>query len=179
MVLPAPLRKLALTTHVVVSVGWLGAVAVVLALAVTGLTTDDAFTARAAYLGAQTATYAVIVPLAFASLVTGAVSSLGSSWGLLRHYWVLIKLVLTVLATAVLLIHAQPISHLAEVAGQRTIGADLHSLQVQLVVDAGAALLVLIVTTVLAVYKPRGVTRYGQRRTGVGDRTTLTGSRSD
>ncbi len=33
-----------------------------------------------------------------------------------------------------------------------------------LVANAGATLLVLLVTTVLAVYKPRGMTRYGQRK---------------
>jgi membrane protein implicated in regulation of membrane protease activity len=33
-----------------------------------------------------------------------------------------------------------------------------------LVADAGAALLVLLVATVLAVYKPRGMTRYGRRK---------------
>jgi hypothetical protein len=39
--------------------------------------------------------------------------------------------------------------------------ADLRRLRIQLVADAGAALLVLLVPTVLAVYKPRGLTPYG------------------
>lgn len=30
--------------------------------------------------------------------------------------------------------------------------------------DAGAAMLVLLVATTLSVYKPRGLTRYGQRK---------------
>ena len=38
-----------------------------------------------------------------------------------------------------------------------------HRLQVQMVVAAGAALLALLVATILAVYKPRGMTPYGQR----------------
>ncbi len=38
MIMPPQLRKLALTVHVTASVGWLGAVAAFLALAIAGLT---------------------------------------------------------------------------------------------------------------------------------------------
>ncbi len=159
------LRRVALTAHVVSSVGWLGAVAAFLVHAVTGLASDDVLTARAAYVSADVLTSAVIVPLAVASLATGLVSSLGTSWGLLRHYWVLIKLVLTVLATVVLVVHMQPIQHLGEVAGDGAVtGAEFRPVQIQLVVDASAALVVLLVTTALGVAKPRGVTGYGRRR---------------
>ena len=55
----------------------------------------------------------VIVPLAIASLLTGVVQALATPWGLFRHYWVVIKLFLTVFATLVLLAspprcHPQP-----------------------------------------------------------------------
>lgn len=46
----AGLRKFALTAHVTSSVGWLGAVAVFLALAVVGLIRQDAPTVRGVYL---------------------------------------------------------------------------------------------------------------------------------
>jgi hypothetical protein len=36
-------------------------------------------------------------------------------------------------------------------------------MRVQLVADAGAAILALLVATVLSVFKPRGLTRHGQR----------------
>jgi len=110
-------------------------------------------------------TWFVIVPLSLASLLTGLVQSLGTTWGLSRHYWVLAKLLLTVLATAVLLLHTQPISYVARVAAETTLSsADLRRLRIQLVADAGAALLVLLVTTTLSVYKPRGMTPYGRRK---------------
>lgn len=158
-------RKLLLTTHVTSSVGWLGAVAAFLALAVTGLTTGDLQTARAAYLAMELVAWAIIVPLSFASLLSGLVQGLGTSWGLFRHYWVVIKLILTVLATAILLLHMNPIGHLARVAEEaRLSGGELAGLRLQLVADAGAALLVLIVNTTLSVFKPRGLTRYGRRR---------------
>jgi hypothetical protein len=159
------LRKLALTAHVTSSVGWMGAIASFLALAIAGLASGNEQTAQAAYVAMKLATWSVIVPLCLASLVTGLIESLGTPWGLFRHYWVVAKLVLTLLATVVLLAHTQPIGLLAHAARHGTLfNAGLHSLRLQLLVDAAAALFVLLVATVLAVYKPRGVTRYGWHR---------------
>jgi hypothetical protein len=91
-------RKVALTAHLASSVGWLGAAACFLALAVVGLTSKDAQTARATSLVMAPAAWSVLVPLSLGSLLTGLVLSLGTTWGLLRHYWVLIKLLITGLA---------------------------------------------------------------------------------
>ena len=49
------------------------------------------------------------------------VQSLGTSWGLLRHYWVVIKLLITVFATILLLVHMQPVGHLARVVATTTV----------------------------------------------------------
>lgn len=159
------LRKLALATHVTSSVGWLGAVASFLALAIAGVVSQDTQTVRGAYLAMEVTTWFVIVPLAFASLLTGLVVSLGTPWGLFRHYWVLVKFVLTLLATGLLLLHTQPIGVLADVARETTVsGAEMGRLQLQLVGDAGAALVALLVNAGLSVYKPRGMTPYGRRK---------------
>jgi len=159
------LRRFALTAHVTSSVSWLGAVATFLILAVTGLRSQDAQLVRAAYLATDLITWFMIVPLAFASLLTGLVVSLGTQWGLFRHYWVLVKFMLTVLATVLLLLHTQPIGRLAGVARVSNVsGAAVEGLQIQLVGDAGAALLALLVNVTLSVYKPRGLTPYGRRK---------------
>jgi hypothetical protein len=89
------LRKFALTSHVTSSVGWLGAVGAFLALAIAGVTSQNAQTVRAAYLAMHMTTWFVIVPLCLAALLTGIVQSLGTTWGLFRHYWIVTKLVLT------------------------------------------------------------------------------------
>ena len=158
------IRKLALTTHVTSSVGWLGAVAAFLALALGGLTSRDAQMVRAAYLSMDFLTWFVIVPLCVASLITGLVQSLGTAWGLFRHYWVVAKLGLTVVATVILLVHTQPIGAVAHVALQGPLAAgDLRPLRVQLVADAVAALFALLTATTLSVYKPWGMTAYGRR----------------
>ncbi len=158
-------RKLALTAHVASSVGWLGAVAGFLALAVEGLACHDERIVRAAYLSMDLMTWSVIVPLCFASLITGIVQSLGTPWGLLRHYWVLVKLAFTALATLVLLVHTRPIGYVAVVAAMTSpSAAGLGDLQRQLVRDAALALVVLLATTALSVYKPQGLTAHGWRR---------------
>jgi hypothetical protein len=159
------LRKFALTTHVTSSVGWLGAVGAFLALAIAGLGSQDPQIVRAAYLAMHLTTWFVIVPLSLAALLTGVVESLGTTWGLFRHYWIVAKLLLTVLATMILLVHTQPIDRVAGIAAQTTLAAgDLRQLRFQLVGDACAALFVLVVTTALSVYKPWGMTSYGLRK---------------
>ncbi|MGH4020964.1 MAG: DUF2269 domain-containing protein [Pseudonocardiaceae bacterium] len=163
MTMPPRLRKCALTAHVTSSVGWLGVIVAFLALAIVGLASQDAQMVRAVYLVTEPMTWFVIVPLALASLLTGLVSSLGTPWGLFRHYWVLFKLLLNILATIVLLMYTQTVSYFAGVAAEP--GADLGQLRSPtFVLHSGGALLVLLVATVLAVYKPRGMTRYGQRK---------------
>lgn len=165
MTMTASIRKLALTAHVTSSVGWLGAVGGFLALAIAGLVHQDAETARAAYIAMDLTAWLVIVPLSIASLPTGLLMSLGTEWGLFRHYWVVAKLVITVLATLILLAHMQPIGHMADVVRATTLArGELAGLRIQLVADAGAALVALLLATVLSVYKPRGMTAYGKNR---------------
>ncbi len=159
------LRKLALTAHVTFSVSWLGAVAGFLALAVAGLISTDEQRVRSACMSMDLIGWLVIVPLCLASLLSGLVQALGTPWGLFRHYWVLLKLVVTGALTILLMVHMQPTRRLAAVAAQTAVsGADLHQLQIQLAVDAAAALVALLAVVTLAVYKPRGVTRYGARK---------------
>ena len=162
MTMTPGLRKLALTAHLVCSLGWIGTVLAHLALAVAAATSQDAQTVRASWIAMELTGWFVIVPLALGALLTGLVISLGTPWGLLRHYWVLITLALTILSTAVLLLHMPDVSAQADLAreaggsGLRGLGGDL--------LHPGLGLLVLLAITVLNVYKPRGLTRYGWRK---------------
>jgi hypothetical protein len=159
-------RKLALATHVTSSVGWLGSIGCFLALAVAGLRGQDAQAVRAASLASELLTWWVIVPLAFASLLTGLIMSLGTPWGVFRHYWVLAKLLITLLATVLLLLHTRPIGLLADIARETATltGPHVRQLQTQLVRDAGLAMLALLVNVTLSVFKPKGLTGYGRRK---------------
>jgi hypothetical protein len=165
MTMTPGLRKLVLTAHVTFAVGWLGAVAGFLALAIAGLTSQDVQMVRSAYLAMDLIARFVIVPLSFAPLLTGPALSLGTPWGLFRHYWIIMKIIITTLSTIIMQVHMQPISFLASIAAKTApFSADLHGMQVQMMVASAAALLALLVDTLLAVYKPRGMTPYGWRK---------------
>jgi hypothetical protein len=166
MRVPRWARKASLTLHVAASVGWLGAVLVYLALGVAAVVSNDTALVAAVYLAMSWAAWVALVPLALATLVTGVVQSLVSPWGLLRHYWVAVKLVLTFVATAVLLAYTQTLSTFADVAARVPLSAgDLGVLRSpSVIVHAVGALVMLLGALVLAVYKPRGLTRHGQRQ---------------
>jgi hypothetical protein len=160
MTISPGLRRLVLTAHITTSVGWLGAVLAYLALDITAATSRDTSAVQAAYLSMNLTIVYSIVPLALASVLIGIVNALSAPWGLFRHYWVLVKFLLTLFATAILFLEVPNISYMAEVAAS---GADPGGLPGSLPHSIGA-LLVLLVTTILSVYKPRGMTRYGWRK---------------
>lgn len=157
------LRKLTFTTHVTSSVGWIGAVLVFLALAAIGLTSQDERTVRGAYLVMAPAAWFVLVPLAHASLVSGIALSLGTPWGLLRHYWVVSKLVITAFSTVILMIYMGTFRQMAGAAAEPAVELGLVRNPSPLL-HSILALVLLIAATVLAIYKPFGLTPYGARQ---------------
>ena len=149
------LRKVTFTTHITSSVGWVGAAMAFLALAVIGLTSDDERTVRGAYLVMAPAAWFVLVPLAHASLLSGIALSLGTPWGLFRHYWVVLKLGITVFATAILLIYMGTFRQMAGVAADPVL--DLATVRnASPIVHAVLALILLLAATVLGVLQAVG-----------------------
>ena len=167
LLFPPPWRKLALVVHVTSSVAWLGAVLTFAVLSIAGVTSRDAATVRSAYVAMNLIGEYAIVPLSIAALITGVIQALGTQWGLFRHYWVLVKLALTVGATSLLMLHQ---FGAVSVAAQHVLAVnssglpDVGRLGNQLVFDSVLAALVLLVTTTLSIYKPAGVTPYGWRK---------------
>ncbi|NDL59578.1 DUF2269 domain-containing protein [Phytoactinopolyspora sp. XMNu-373] len=161
--MPPRVRRFVLAAHITTTVGWLGAVAAFIALSVIGLTSQDTQTVRAVYLVMEPAAWYVLVPLAFAALLSGLVQSLGTRWGLFRHYWVLFKLLIVVVATSYLLMYTQTFGAMAGLAANpeaelgvvRNTSPFLHAV---------LALLILLTAVALSVYKPRGLTPYGRRK---------------
>lgn len=159
------LRKFSLLAHITFSVGWFGAVIPYLALAIAGLVSHDAQMVRAACLSMELLGWFVLVPFSVAALVSGLVQSLGTKWGLVRHWWIVAKLVLTVLATLVLFRHMTAVSSVAEMAAvTTTFDAGFRAQQVQLLVHPTGGLLVLLAIMTLSVFKPWGLTAHGRRR---------------
>jgi hypothetical protein len=159
------LRKLALTAHVIASVGWLGAVLAYLALSLAGLRGQDGELARAAYQAMDLVGWRVVVPCALASLVSGLIQALGTPWGLFRHYWIVAKLGLTTVGTAVLLGHMRTVGRMAQAAAASApLSSGWDFTRTQLVVHAAGGLLILLIATILSIHKPWGKTPYGRRQ---------------
>ena len=169
-------RKLALTAHVTFSVGWMGAVVAFLILGIAGRITDKPDVIRGAYFAMNLIGEAVIVPMSLVALVTGLIQGLGTRFGLFKYKWVTTKLVLTVLATLLLMLHqftavAAAAKRASALAGVAPSDASFGGLRTQLVVDASLAIAVLLATTVLSTYKPWGLIAYeGRKQTAAGPR---------
>ncbi len=166
MTMSPRLRKFMLAVHLTSAVGWIGAATAYLTLVVVVLTNEDARTVRDAIGVMALIDWYVIIPMAIAAFITGLVLSLGTQWGLFRHYWVLFSLLLTVFGIFVLVEYSLTLREMAAVAANPTFSSsDLDFLK-----DPGHAvhniggLGLLLVVTVLNVYKPRGLTRYGWRK---------------
>ena len=158
---PSP-RRAALALHVITSVGWIGAAAGYLALGVSAATSEEPLTIRAAWIGMEVIAWYAVIPLGGLALLSGLVMSLGTSWGLVRHYWVLFAFVLTVLALIVLILHMP-----AVVAGAALARTGDDSAVMALggdVLHPALGLVVLVVVAVLNVFKPRGATGFGRQR---------------
>jgi hypothetical protein len=166
MIMPPRLRKASLTLHVASSVGWFGAVAAFLALAIAAATIDDGPTIRAAYISMEVIGWAALVPLSIASLTTGIIHSLGTQWGLVRHYWVIIKLLITAISTVILLLYMETLTTLADVARDTSVPTGIGEVLPNFspVLHSVAALLALALALGLSIYKPRGLTGFGYQR---------------
>ena len=164
MTMAPPVRKLVLAIHLSCSVGWLGAVAAYLVLDLTVASSGDAGLVRSSWVAMGMVVSRAIVPLALASLITGLVISLGTKWGLFRHWWVLISLGLTILATLVLLSESGVVTQFAAMAGDATTTDTAVLAFPPTLLHSVGGLAVLLVVQMLNVYKPQGVTPYGWRK---------------
>ncbi|GEB55581.1 hypothetical protein [Streptomyces gardneri] len=156
--LPPRRRKAILTLHVTVAVGWVGIEIAQLLLGLVGLFTDDEAVVRATHVVMEILGIELIAGIAWMTLLTGLLLSAATQWGLLKHYWIVVKLVLTV----VLMLDGHFfLQHwLRE---QAETGGASESLGLRLVVSMSVALVLLVAATALSVYKPWGKTRRGRR----------------
>ena len=159
-----PMRKFILFAHVTTSVGLLGAVASFLLLSIFGIVSSNVQLVQASYVLLMPLTAYLILPLVVASLLVGIISSLGTPWGLVRYYWVAAKLLLTSVTLIVLLLQMNAIAQLSAIAAERMVTDADMGLRIRMIIHAGGGLVVLLITMVLSICKPKGLTSYGQSR---------------
>ena len=163
MRLSPSLRKAILTLHITASGGWIGGVIAYLCLVITALVRPTMPLIQAVWSAMDLIAWYGLAPLAILTVITGVGLALGTKWGLFQHYWVLISLVMTMVATIILLTQLPQIRAMATLAAAGSIIFPQQRLWGQLL-HAGVGLLVLLIIQVLNVYKPRGITPYGWKK---------------
>ncbi|WP_406488367.1 DUF2269 domain-containing protein [Streptomyces phaeochromogenes] len=160
MKLSRPARRATLVVHVAASAGWLGLTLGLLALGITATTTGAAVTVDASVRAMKLFADWLLLPVAFLTLVSGLVLSLGTPWGLARHRWVYIKFWLTLATITATVFALRP--GVGSAVTAVSAGGPLP--------DAGDVLFGPIVSlsaylfmTVISVLKPWGLTRRGRR----------------
>ena len=154
-----PARRLFRTLHVGLSVSWLGLATAMTALAVTGLVTSDAHLRHDVYRIMHVFDLALVIPVVVLAILSGLVMSLGTPWGLIRHWWVLIKF-----GSAVAIPLVAGVQHLwiSGLISRTAAGATSGGTGVRLLVCFLAYDVTLWTATALSVYKPGGRTPWSR-----------------
>ncbi|MGH3660404.1 MAG: hypothetical protein ACRDTQ_00900 [Micromonosporaceae bacterium] len=147
-----------MTLHIVSAGAWIGIDVVVAVLVLTGWFSDDLHVRSLAYQALATFVVWPMLTSGLVCLATGVVLGLGTKWGLLRYWWVAVKLVLNIVLCVLILVALQP--GMAEVneygrhllTGHTDVSAEVSSL----FFPPAVSLTTLTLATVLAVFKPWG-----------------------
>jgi len=168
--LSARARKATLVVHLVSGVGWLGVDAVLLVLSLTAFTSDDPVTVAACYRAMGFFVVPALLTAGLLCLGSGVLLGLGTRYGLLRYWWVAVKLGINVVLTSLVPILLWPrVDEAAALARENPTGLDTASLgrlPVDLLFPPLVSGTALIVAIVLAVYKPWGLIRPASRTSG-------------
>ncbi|MBE1535941.1 DUF2269 family protein [Actinomadura algeriensis] len=159
---PRPrVRKTLLLVHVVASVALVGSVWGLVLLNLTATLTTDAALVEPAYRLMTVLAFGGGIPLSFISLASGIALGIGSKWGVLRHWWVLAKLLLLIATIVFGAVLGQP-----EAMAEAASGGDLPTAarRWREVAVVAAQLAMLLTATGLSVFKPRGRVRWPRRR---------------
>ncbi len=152
------LRKATMVLHIMCGIGWIGADIVLFILLCTGLTTDEGATAAASYRAVSVFVPIAVPVLSLGMLATGLLLGWGTKWGLLRYWWVLVKLVLAVIMVILVFTSLVPgVNELAD--ADATLSADavrdrLGSAPSQMMYPPIVSFLMLATAAILSVYKP-------------------------
>ena len=150
-------RKAVLTLHIVSAGAWIGVDVVVACLVLIGRTGDDRGTRALAYQALAEFVVAPMLLAALICLVTGVLLGVATKWGLVRYWWVLVKLVMNIVLCALILLVLRPgmgevRAHGEALATGLPAAGDVSSL----VYPPTVSLTALTIAVLLSVYKPWG-----------------------
>lgn len=156
-------RRLLVTLHVALSVGWLGVSMVMLTLAITARASQPGGPARSAYWAMRLLADVLLIPLSLSVLLIGLAVAAISPWGLLRHRWVLVKLIATCAAVTLSLLALPAMTRIAyQDAAWHALAAERDA-GTRLIIASSVSVALYLSLTAVSVLKPWGPTRRGRR----------------
>jgi len=161
------MRKALLVLHVIAGIGWIGVDIALLVLLFTARTSNDAALVMSGFNAIGLIVPAAVPPLSLSILVTGLILGMGTRWGLVRYWWVLVKLLLSLVMTVLVFFSLVPTVRGIAVLSTTTMSADsvrasLGALPTMLLFPPSVSLLMLSVASILSIFKPWQRTPWGR-----------------
>ena len=156
-------RRMLVTLHVALSVGWLGASMVMLTLAIAARASQSGEQARGAYWAMHLVADVLLIPLSLSVLLIGVLVALTSPWGLLRYRWVTVKLTATCAAVALSLLALPALTRVAYRDAIQHATAAEQSAGTRLIIAASVSVALYLSLTAVSILKPWGRTARGWR----------------
>jgi hypothetical protein len=146
-----------LVVHIAAAGAWLGMDFAFAVLLCTALVTDDPGTAAAAFQALELVAIWPMLTAGLASLASGVTLGLGSKYGLLRYWWVAVKLAINLLFTSLIVFSLRPEVRAVADYGRQLVDdpamkVPLGDLLYPLIIGP----LLLLTAMVLSVFKPWG-----------------------
>jgi uncharacterized membrane protein len=150
-------RKGFLVMHIVSAGAWIGIDVVMAVFVFTALLADDESTKALCYRALELFAVWPLLTTGLVCLASGVVLGFGTKYGLVRYWWVAIKLVLNIVLTVLVLIALRPaVTEAAEQGRQFAAGAPASLAVGDLIFPPIVSPTALLIAVVLAVFKPWG-----------------------
>jgi hypothetical protein len=158
------LRKFLVFIHITTSVAWLGAVIAYLCIAVVGLRNSDDKRMVGSLQNMVLIGDDVLIPLSIGAFASGVVVSLTGPWGIVRHWWITITLLLAAVSVLILEKHMTTVTFIDKAASSGSLSLKaLSHMRGELSKHPAGGLIILLIASALSVYKPPGLTPYGKK----------------
>lgn len=149
-------RKTVLTVHILSSSVWIGIDIALGILAITAFSTSDAAVAATSLRALELFAVWPMFVMSVVCLLSGVVLGVGSKYGLVRYWWVAVKLAINVLMSVLIVTALRSgIGDAAEI-GARLAAGDDTALPTDLLYPVVVAPSLLLIAVVLSVFKPWG-----------------------
>lgn len=155
--LGARTRRAVLIIHIASAGAWLGVDVAMAVLIVAAMTTDDPATLVFSLQALELVSVWPLLACGLLCLASGMVLGLGSKWGLLRYWWVTVKLALNLVLTGLVVVALQgEVTKQADLARRLAAGEQVAIDSTNLIYPPTVSPTLLLVAITLSVVKPWG-----------------------